>query len=865
MRFEALLGRTVRGFWATSYSFDLKLFDQYLLRRLAESPLNAVVLVDHDKLAAVWEQLRDGQGYLARQVGRRYLLRGVRLAGGGAFHPKTYLFARADHASLIVGSGNLTRPGIDYGREAFVDFTTQREEDLPSMRSWALWMGRLVQSREDEMLLARWTALREASPWMLGPTEGSQFLSNDVRSIRDQLAERLPSSVRELHVTAPYFDEQARALRSLLDLCDPQHLTLYVGAGVNVDGPALAGVLGAARSVRVRRFEPRTFVHAKLIGVVGTDGRGVVLSGSANLSRAALDLTYGGTGRGNCEAAVVRAGSAEQVRRLFEGSGLELVDEPLDWLTGLEFDDDHPTLGRPIVLRTAAWRKDGRIDLAWHGAEETPDLRLGWDGTRDLAEIDAAGVTVEALDAREPQPLLVFLADPAGEPISNRVVIDDPAALNETLRGSSRKRSSRPSELAGLDMVPLVRLVLWAHDKFIFDPDQTGAFRRAEDAAGEAASAEEATDFWERYANEELQYDPRTQSYKPLTIRGASAEPVDELLRELQMLLHAAPDAPRHPFLRVLTLGGDDDDNGGDGTRGTGTPWTMEARQRVRAYHLLMRWSTAVSDPRHALVAPAAPAVNYQILLGIVLLAWTHEALEFKQLRKLLLALLDGFIGRGNGQGYLGRIDAEQRASAVARLDPDFVEIGAGLACLAIAVPGWQDDIYDWQPALQRGIENGVLLPGPLSTSVIEHLTDDTVTVAEIEEFLINRAGWADDATWCKRLAAELGLDFIALDRFSPPAVPIVAMVRESPDPLHDNRLLTIARRVVDFKHVNAVAVRSGTATFVFEPGKYARALVDGRTYQTAEPVAAARVKEVEAQGGSWADVLGIPGRQAVA
>ena len=46
MRLEALLGRTVRGFWATTYSFDLKLFDQYLLRRLAPSPLNAVVLAD---------------------------------------------------------------------------------------------------------------------------------------------------------------------------------------------------------------------------------------------------------------------------------------------------------------------------------------------------------------------------------------------------------------------------------------------------------------------------------------------------------------------------------------------------------------------------------------------------------------------------------------------------------------------------------------------------------------------------------------------------------------------------------------------------------------------------------------------------
>src|SRR6266498_1076588 len=33
-------------FWATSYSLELELFDEYLLRRLGEPPLNATLLVD---------------------------------------------------------------------------------------------------------------------------------------------------------------------------------------------------------------------------------------------------------------------------------------------------------------------------------------------------------------------------------------------------------------------------------------------------------------------------------------------------------------------------------------------------------------------------------------------------------------------------------------------------------------------------------------------------------------------------------------------------------------------------------------------------------------------------------------------------
>ena len=397
-------------------------------------------------------------------------------------------------------------------------------------------------------------------------------------------------------------------------------------------------------------------------------------------------------------------------------------------------------------------------------------------------------------------------------------------------------------------MVPLVRLVLWAHDKFIFDPDQTGAFagRRTPPAKRKRPRkrAISGSAMPRRSSSTTLVRRPT-----PLTIRGGLGGTRRRATARTPDAAACGPDAPSHPFLRVLTVGDDDDDTGDDDKRVTGTPWTMEARQRVRAYHLLMRWSTAVSDPRHALVAPDAPAVNYQILLGVVLLAWVHKALEFKQLRSCSSSSSTpssgGATARGTSAGSTRSSEPRCRAHRSGlRRDRRWPRMPRD------RVPGWQDDIYDWQPALQRGIEHGVLLPGPLSASVIEHLTGDTVTVPEVEELLINRTGWVDDATWCKRLAAELGLDFIALDRFSPPAVPIVARVRESPDPLHDNRLLTIARRVVDFKRVHAVAVRSGQATFVFEPGKYARALVDGQTYQTTKPVVVAQIKEVEAQEG---------------
>jgi hypothetical protein len=842
----------VRGFWATSYSFDLKLFDQYLLRRLAQRQLNATVLVDHDKLASAWEHVREGETYLARQAGRRYLLRGVRLPGGGAFHPKTYLFAHADEATLLVGSGNLTRPGIDHGYEAFTTFTTQRDEDLPSMRAWAQWTGKLVQMLDDQLVSDRWTALRESCRWILGPAGGSQFLTNDERPLADQLIERLPSRVAELHVTAPFFDPDAVIIQRLLAACSPQRLALYVGKDVSVRGPSLETALRGAAEVRVRRFEPSTFVHAKLIGAVGADGTGVLLSGSPNLSLAALARTHAEP-HGNCEAAVIRSGTGKQVRDVFEGSGLDLIDEPLDWVTNLRFRDDHPSFSRPIVLRSACWRDDGRIQLALTAEVLPNDMRLSWEGPMTAA-VTAEGVTVEPLNAHDPLPLIVSLVDGVLEPVSNWVVVDDPVALHEALVGSSDKSSNRPREMEGVEMSQLVRLVLWAHDKLIFDPDETAAFRRAQEAVGEDQTAEDVSDFWELYAHQELQYDPRTQSYKPLTVSGDTALPVDELLRELQMLLHAAPSAHPARVLRLLAL-----DQGTEGQSGVpGTPWSLEARQRIRAYHLLTRWATAVSDPRHALVAPLAPVVNYEALLGIVFLAWANDALEATQLRRLLLTLLDAFIGDAPGHGFLGRVNDEQRSAAVAALDAGFVEIAAGLVYVVLAESAWQKDIYAWQPILQRGVELGVILPGALSASVVLHLTGKTVEENAIDEVLAHRLDWVDDATWCKRLAGELDLPSVLLEPFNHPHVRVLARVSGSIDPLRDTRLLTVARRALDFKHLPAIAVRVDKDTFVFEPGAPARALVGGHNYKTDSPVDSAQLREIEDQGGAWADLLGV-------
>ena len=43
--------------WATTYSVDLSLFNEFLLPRLGDPPLNVVVLADHRRLSASLDRL----------------------------------------------------------------------------------------------------------------------------------------------------------------------------------------------------------------------------------------------------------------------------------------------------------------------------------------------------------------------------------------------------------------------------------------------------------------------------------------------------------------------------------------------------------------------------------------------------------------------------------------------------------------------------------------------------------------------------------------------------------------------------------------------------------------------------------------
>lgn len=843
-----------RAFWGTTYTLGLALFDQYLLGRLGGPPLNAVLLADHWKLGEMWDRVDPQEHYLARQANRTYLMRGIQLDGGGAFHPKTYLFARSQEATLVVGSGNLTRQGIDAGKEVFTAFDTSTELGLSALRAWARWIGRLVANADDEQLTLRFAALREQCPWMAGTVGPTPFAVNEQQPLLSQFVEQLPGAVDELHASAPYYDRDAHALAEALSQIKPKELHLYYGLDTMVHGPSLAAVVEAADcQLHLRRFDPATFVHAKLLAAVcGSDG--LLLSGSANLSRAALTLTYADGAHGNCEVGLIRRGSADQVRAPFLTSGLDLIDVGATDLHGLSFEDDDPDASRPaMALRRATWLSDGRVALT---AEPQPGAGhlLAWaDGQAELS----GQVTTEVLTDHERPPLLAWLVNEVGEPVSNAVPIDDPSALDRSLATRDPSRD-RPSELPDQDAeTPLGQIMSWLHQQGIFDIDDTPAARRAQ-AAQDDAPGGEGTDFWDRLMAEELSYDPRAANYPGM---ASGITPLGhDLFRELEIMLAMAP--RDNPLLRLVS--GDSAGSPVAGAEDRGVTWSLEARQRVRVVNVLSRWCRAVSDPRHALLRPDAPATNYQALLTVLVIAWVEEAIDEDRLVRLAGELFNAFIGDGKSPGFLRRADQDLCATVLRELDDSVREWAAGMAYLALHPDRpWKSIVYDWQPYLDKGlIDTNVMVVGEQTAIFAELVLGREVTTREIEDVLIARAVYIDEKKWCENLANALGLPRIELKAINNEFVSLRISLQGVTEPLTDPRVVQAAAQAMRFRKAAAIGIEAGGHTAVLRPGHPAWVRTgtgSGATTVSSDVIVTAeRLAAVERQGGALSELLGL-------
>jgi len=781
----------------------------------------------------------DGSRLLQR-ANRDYLLRGC--IAGGTFHPKTCFFGNASGGVLLVGSGNLSLRGIEQGHEVFCRFDSQDERELQTIRGWRDWAEAIVARTGDQVLHHRWLDLKaRTGEWLLGLAEGSSFISNLERSMLEQLAERSGRGVDELHVLAPFYDEKAKALSDLVDALEPARLVVYLGAGTSVDGSSLAALLDALGDrVDLRGFEPSEFIHAKLVGTVQGE-QGWLLSGSANLSRAAFTASVAGHSYANVEAGVLTEAHSEVVRAAFSPLGLSPRPETLALVEELEYSADAPGLAAPLRLLAARPRDDGCVSVSVVG-------------TRSEAFFLTAGIALHSIEAgATTEPLskpeggaLVWLCSADGSPLSNKVLLDDPTMLHTWL-AEPETGADRPRELDPLDIEqPVGELLVWLHQECIFDIDETPAGARIGRRMGEETEGSEGVDwsFVEELAKEELRLDPRVDRYR----HARAGLPDDEVFDLLQLMLDKTPGKKGlhlvYPVARKPEPGKE------------GTPWTMEKRLEVRVFNVLQRWCSALADPRFLWIERTAPVRNYTALLIALTRCWEEEFLPVDRVLRLFEALMTSFVGTERVRGYLLTANEDERKQALARMPDEARSLAAVLTYGALykkaELPKW---VFRFQPFLVPALELGVVQADEDTSVPIERLIGERPSLKRIEDVILEAATYIDDPHWCEKQERELGIERVELTNksFSPRFGITLAVQGISID---DPRLVSLVRQALRYRGCEGAIVELGPNVIAAHLDEPIGARINGETYEGTEAVTRERLMELERAGMGFSHLV---------
>ena len=294
----------------TTFGIDFDAYENIVLPRLRGSGCrNNLVLADRRMVTLAL----DGHSPLPSHAGSRYTISGVESAGG-VFHPKVFLQVGRHGARLMIGSANLTAPGLAGNLELVATFHCG-EDDSDERRliaqAWRFLAGLLdsEQAAQSEWMLTRATWLRIASP-AVAPTrigdgtEVSLLFSGAEQGIGHRFASLVDAPVTRLVAISPYWDASLEALVDLQSRLRPERI------GVLID-PATRAFPKEAAARRIRElgvydrrgFHGDRFMHAKAILAISDDADHLLI-GSANCTSAALG---GASGPGrNVEVCVYR-------------------------------------------------------------------------------------------------------------------------------------------------------------------------------------------------------------------------------------------------------------------------------------------------------------------------------------------------------------------------------------------------------------------------------------------------------------------------------------------------------------------------------------------------------------------------------
>jgi len=489
--------------FTTTFGIDFDTYENVCLNRLRGAGCtNNFILPD----ARLLTHALGGASPLPRYAGRLYAAAGMSAPQGGVFHSKLFLRLGRRSGELLVGSANMTAPGLAGNRELMAMIECDLEESGERALIAAAWSyidARLDQTQgalaqQIAWMLARtpWLADTEPAQGLTALRDNSQaaFLANGngrpgIGRQFIELVEERP--VARLIAISPYWDENLAALESLSAELAPQETMLLIEpkkrqfpVGTLKEPPGL-------RLADISVLDPLRFFHAKAV-IAQTAEADHVLFGSANCTAPALGAPS--SPAINEEACLYRrlppqaAIAALGIEKLLSGehaierSALPSprIEDDLD-LPGLSrlspgpFECDHDTLTwwppqRPDAASAAIELMDAdgapfpATLMPLHG--ETPSLRFRLVGTKDrpaLARLkypdgtfsapaivtiaDALKQTAKEGRSRKADDALALLADETTEDIALLELIDLIAAAEEKqaedAKAILRKRRAR--------------------------------------------------------------------------------------------------------------------------------------------------------------------------------------------------------------------------------------------------------------------------------------------------------------------------------------------------------------------------------------------------------------------------------------
>lgn len=808
----------VSALWATTYNIDLSLFCEFLMPRLGQPPLNVVVVADSTRLAKSLSRVPAERSDSLGTVNRRWLLRGFG-ASRQVFHPKSYLALSTRSTKLLVGSGNLSQNGINEGREVFTVFDSSTSEGAAAVDGWFRWMRRIVESCDDVTLAERFQDLVERRPSAQRPrlVTPSPLLHNLDRSIGDGFVSLVksaigPSARPRLMLTAPYFDSDAEAVGFLVSALRPSEVSVFVADSTNAPGDKLASRLAeSVDSVHIYKYEPDAFTHAKMVGVEH-NGRGWLLTGSANISRAGL--TLGLSAGGNAELCVLTEMPAESLAMAFVPPNVTTAEVDIQHLHSLSYEHEPEQHSGAINLLSANALADGTVAI--HTAQPfDPSWQLSdLNSSVPLAAHESRVSTTQPLQGR-----LVEIVEASGRPLSNRVVVDDANGLNAALRASdSQDESGRPPELMAGDLeTPLAQTLLFLHRSLVMDVSErttTGSGAGSGQNAGE--SDQDDDDLWERLERERLARDVRGLTYR--RILDSSGRPqLDPVVELLEMLRDYAP-----PSADPRTVGGSllaylaATHEPPEAEERERRHWSPSARVRVRARNVLTRWALAQSNPRLLWVDPLAPAGNFaMICAGLANLHWAQSRypdrveLTGADMGEIWFLWLSGFVGTGKGDGWLETLDREEAARAMAKIPEWVPETVAALTWLAVDLrdsDGLRSRILKWQPVVAAALQLGLLDPTDNTAAFLASTLRIGLRTERLDADLLGIVEFIDDELWCERIGQDLGIPEVRLGQSH---VGVRVEVRGIEDPLLDSRVPQLMIAAQQYRRCAGVAVFS--------------------------------------------------------